>query len=258
MSSAPPSLVFFSEEDIKGLKSQKDRLSLHASSLATAINSAEVRANEAAALLSSLAAAINSAEVQKNEVAAHLKLLQGKYAVSQEYLLHLDSLITKASEENAATIAKILEDDTKAFSSVTTAKWPADDLDIPQVASGDGKSDAPTLIRAVLEMHFSDKVNMDTFANNQSQIESSKEFVVCTVQLKDKPFVFLDIWYNASNNLHIGGRVVVCGNIRNNYTTVKDLKDAITNALSHCKLSSYSKKDELGSPKDNKLESKGE
>jgi hypothetical protein len=191
MASADLPLFSFSKEGMKELKFQHAKLTLRASSLADAVNTAEVRANEAAVLL---------------------KQLKEKYAASQEYLHHLNSLITKASEENAAVITKVL----------------ADDMEIPRVTPGNSKPDAPTLIRAVLEMHFSDKVNMNSFSIEK--MNDSEEPVLCVVEMKEFG-LYLEIWYNADDSMMIGGRMVVCPDNHCSYTTVGELKVAITSAF---------------------------
>jgi FtsZ-binding cell division protein ZapB len=200
MSSATSSsFVLFSEEDIKELKSQQDRLVSQASSLAAAVNAAE----------------------------EHLKQLREKYATSQECLQNLRSLITKASAESATVIQKSpYGGETKDFKKVPSMKE-HEDCEIPRIAPGNGKPDAPTLIREVLEMYFSDKVDLDTFMLEQA--DYSDEPVLCTVYLKDIPAAPLEIWYN--DHRKIGGRAVLCAGRQHRFTTVKGLKAAITTAL---------------------------
>jgi hypothetical protein len=204
MSSASSSAFFlFSEKDIKELKSQQVRLISQASSLAAAVSEAE----------------------------EHLQQLKTKYAVSQECLQHLDSLITKASAERATVTRKSSDDKAdvdfeKALAMVeenSTVATVTDDMEIPCIAPGNGKPHAPILIRKVLEMHFSDKVNMNTFFNEEYR---------CVVYFKDLPVVSLHIWYNTSGYLPTkGGRAVWCCGRQYIYTTMGELKNAITSAI---------------------------
>jgi hypothetical protein len=118
----------------------------------------------------------------------------------------------------------------------------SDDSEIPRSSPSNGKPDAPTLIHAVLEMHFSDKVNMATFSNkgawgsSQSHDENdTKEPVLCEVYLKHFPVVPLEIWYNAEDSLVLGGRAVFCAGRQHRYTNVRELKAVIALGISQAK-----------------------
>jgi FtsZ-binding cell division protein ZapB len=106
MSSASSSSTFFlfSEENIKELKSQQDRLTSQAASLVTAVKDAE----------------------------EHLQQLKNKYASNQECLQHLHSLITKASTESASIrttkdAANIQHKKASATSSTSSSKGQAEE-----------------------------------------------------------------------------------------------------------------------------------
>jgi septum formation inhibitor MinC len=231
MSSATSSaFVLFSDKDIMELQDQQLDLTERASLLATAVKEAE----------------------------EHLQKLKQKYAVSQECLQHLSSLITVALAERAAVIKKSSDDKAAAnfekalamveaedeakeeaeeeteeeeadeadFTITSPAKI-SDNLEISEIAPGDGKSDAPTIIRALLKTHFSNNVDMDTFHNEES--------VRCSVNLKNVPTVLL-IWYNAS--IRPGKlNLVRCGTKYYNFTTVGELRVAITDLIAMAPLS---------------------
>jgi FtsZ-binding cell division protein ZapB len=201
------SVILVSETVIRELKSQQDKFTSQVSTLAAAVNLAKERQKQL--------------KFDYDVGQEHIQHLQMKYDASQECLQNLNYLISKASTESAAT--------KESSAIVATAKDLEDGLEIPRVTM-----DAVKLIRVVLETHFSDKVNMDTFAE---EMGSSGSFEVCNVYLKDLPSSYLSIWYNVRDSFKVGGRAVICGcNVigecsRLPYTTVGELKVAIASTL---------------------------
>jgi hypothetical protein len=199
-STFPSSSVIFTEDFIKELKSQQDKGILHVSSLEAAIN----------------------------ETNKYLQQLKKKYSASKNYLCHLGKLIVAASafSTNAPMKVPSMPD---ASSTVASAKKLPDDLEVPRVEQDDSKLDAPTIIREVLEMHFSDKVHLNTFT--LMVVDNSDEPVLCAVYLKGVPPSPFEIWYNATKDLVDGGRMVCYAGKHHSYTTVGDLKVAIESIL---------------------------
>jgi hypothetical protein len=148
----------------------------------------------------------------------------------QEMLSQRDRLTTQSSspgatvnEVDASKEIKSLQDRLMAQASSLVADMNVNEMNehlewLEKKCDACQKSDQDW-IRAVLEMHFSDKVNMDTFTNKAA--DYSGEAVLCVVHLKDFPSVPLEI----------GRSTVLCAGTRNSYTTTGEFKDAVMSAL---------------------------
>ena len=108
-----------------------------------------------------------------------------------------------------------------------------DSDEVPRTAPGQGRLDAPTLLRALIAQEFSQVVDMNTFSAHDSISFSTMALVPAftSVKLLNYPEQHLTLWYNADDNMTSGGRSVEAGKGPNYYTTIEECRVAIKRGL---------------------------